>query len=209
MESPSQKFPSHLLRTSLGVDWKSNLEVLFSRGNLQTSPPEVLRTSPQESPATQMTHNGPSEQDTVPRVCERIPLPKRDQQGNFCVKVSLHRSAELPWTLPLRAERPCTGVYRLSGPKSLKRSQRESFCALQRSPRNYPRGQKIHQKPNFVYVLTSSGFFRGLFCRPPKGLCLRLFLRFGPGGSGDSCKWSLRSQPLPVSGILWSLRRLS
>ena len=38
------------------------------------------------------------------------------------------------------------------------------------------------------------GYFRGLFCRPPKRLFSRLFWDFGPEGPGDSCKWALGSQ---------------
>ena len=39
-----------------------------------------------------------------------------------------------------------------------------------------------------------SGIFETFFSRPPKRPFLRLFCDFGPGGSGDFCKWRLGSQ---------------
>ena len=65
-----------------------------------------------------------------------------------------------------------------------------------------PEKVKKYPKLDFlVYLLDFFGHFRGLFCGPPKRLFLRLFCDFGPGGPGDSCKWSLGSQIYVISWL--------
>ena len=63
-------------------------------------------------------------------------------------------------------------------------------------PENTRKSQKIPKIGLFGVFFDFFGYFGGLFCGPPKRLFLRLFCDFGPGGPGDSCKWSLRSQDL-------------
>ena len=90
--------------------------------------------------------------------------------------------------ITLRPERPFTGV---SGPSGIKkRSQKSLFGGLQKSPREYPK--KSQKYPQIGVFLNFFGYFRGLSCRPPKRLFLRLF-----GIFWDSCKWSLGSQKYP------------
>ena len=73
------------------------------------------------------------------------------------------------------------------GPKSQKNLKK----------RKYPKKSKNTRNWTFWGIFFDFlGYFRGLFCRPPKGLFLRLFCGFGPGGPRDSCKWSLGSQSL-------------
>ena len=99
-------------------------------------------------------------------------------------------------TLSLRPERPFTGVSGPSWPKIAKKSQKESFWgSAKKVPENTPKSQKIPKIGLFSVFFDFFGYFRGLFCRTPKRLFLRLFCDFGPGGPGDSCKWLLGSQP--------------
>ena len=81
------------------------------------------------------------------------------------------------------------------GPKSQKSLKKSVFGGPQKSPRKYPKKSKNTPKIGLLGVFFDFfGYFRGLFCGPPKTLFLRLFCDFGPGGPGDSCKWSLGSQ---------------
>ena len=108
--------------------------------------------------------------------------------------------------LSLRSERPFTGVSGPSGPKIAKKSQKESFWgSAKKSPKIPEKVKKYTQNWTLLGVFFDFfGYFRGLFCGPPKRLFLRLFCDFGPGGPGDSCKWSLGSQRL--SGLLLELK---
>ena len=81
------------------------------------------------------------------------------------------------------------------GPELRKKIKRGLFGGLQKSPRKYPK--KSENTQNWTLFSDLFGYFRGLFCRPPKRLFLRLFCNFGPG---DPCKWSLGSQFKNVKG---------
>ena len=98
----------------------------------------------------------------------------------------------------LRPERPFTGVSGPSGPEIPKKSRKESFWgSAKKSPKTPEKVEKYPKKSKFLYFrvfFDFFGYFRGLFCRPAKRLFSRLFWDFGPGGPGDSCKWSLGSQ---------------
>ena len=101
---------------------------------------------------------------------------------------------------PLRPERPLTGLSGPSGPKIAKKkvSKKSPFGGLQKkSPKIPEKIKKYTQKSNFrFFFFYFFVCFRGLFCRPTTRLFLRLFCDFGPGGPGDSCKWSLGSQAI-------------
>ena len=84
------------------------------------------------------------------------------------------------------------------GPKSQK-SQKGLFGCPQKSLKKIP-GKSLKTpifRPFWVF-LDFFGYFLGLFCRPAERPFWRLFCDFGPGGSGDSCKWRLGSQPKPT-----------
>ena len=101
-------------------------------------------------------------------------------------------------------------IYRslqaLRGQNRKKVSKRVFLGVCKKVPQNTRKNQKLPQKVQFWRIFDFFGYFRGLLCRPPKRLFLRLFCDFGPGGPGDSCKWSLGSQILSAddSGqLLW------
>ena len=84
------------------------------------------------------------------------------------------------------------------GPKSQKSLKKSLFGGPQKSPRKYPKKSKNTPKSPILGIFYFFRYFRGLFCGPPKRLFLRLFCDFGPGGPGDSCKWSLGSQRIHI-----------
>ena len=83
-------------------------------------------------------------------------------------------------------------ALRAQNPKKV--SKRVFLGVCKKVPENIRKSRKIPEKVQFRVFFDFFGYFRGLFCRPPKRLFLRLFWDFGPGGPGDSCKWSLGLQ---------------
>ena len=87
-----------------------------------------------------------------------------------------------------------------SEPEIPKKSRKESFWGgLQKSPRKYPKkSNKFPKNPNLGILgvfFDFFGYFRGLFCRPPKRLLSRLFWdKSGARGPGAT----------PVNGSLGS-----
>ena len=100
----------------------------------------------------------------------------------------------------LRPERPFTGVSGPCGPKIAKKSPKESFWGSAKKSPRIPEKVKKYPKNPIWGVFYFFGYFQGPFCRPPERLFWRLFCDFGPGGPGDSCKWSLGSQ-----AMVWGL----
>ena len=96
---------------------------------------------------------------------------------NFAIRATIYRS--------LRA---------LRAQNRKKVSKRVFLGVRKKVPENTRKSQKIHQKVQFWVFFDFFGYFRALFCGPPKRLFWRLFCDFGPGETGDSCKWSLGSQ---------------
>ena len=94
----------------------------------------------------------------------------------------------------LRPERSFTGVSGPSGPKIAKQSQKESFWGSAKKSPKIPEKVKNNPQSPIFCIFSFSGYIRGLFWQTPKKLFLRNFCDFGPGGPGDSCKWSLGSQ---------------
>ena len=91
---------------------------------------------------------------------------------------------------------PSDHLQESPGQKNLRKS---CLGVCKKSPEILPKSRKKTPKIGFFrvcfgYFSTFFGYFRRLICRPPKRLLLRLFCDFGPGGQGDSCKWSLGSQ---------------
>ena len=86
----------------------------------------------------------------------------------------------------LRPERPFTGVSGPSGPEIPKKSRKESFWGLQKSPRKHPKKSKNTRKsPNLVffgYFLTFSGIFGDFFADPQKDSFRDFFGISGPEG---------------------------
>ena len=80
------------------------------------------------------------------------------------------------------------------GPKSQKSLKKSLFGGPQKSLKKYPKKSKKPKKVRKSVIFDFFGYFLRLFCGPPKRLFSRLFCDFGPGGSGDSCKWRLGSQ---------------
>ena len=87
--------------------------------------------------------------------------------------------------LLLRPKRP---------PKSQKSLEKSLFGGPQKSRRKVEKYPKTPKFGFFGVLFDFWGYFRGLFCRPPKRLFSRFFWDFWPGGPGDSCKWSPGSQ---------------
>ena len=106
-----------------------------------------------------------------------------------------------PWQMQTQLAIRAT-IYRslraLRAQNRKKVSKRVFLGVRKKVPENTRKSQKIHQKVQFWVFFDFFGYFRGLFCGPPKRLFLRLFCDFGPGGPGDSCKWSLGSQDTAV-----------
>ena len=76
--------------------------------------------------------------------------------------------------------------------RALRGQNRKKVSKIWGSARKSPKmSKKLHKIGHLGVFFDFFGYFRGLFCRPPKRLFLRLFCDFGPGGPGDSCKWSL------------------
>ena len=88
--------------------------------------------------------------------------------------------------------RPSTAVSRPSGPKTTKKSPKS--LPRPSGPESQKTPEKDENKGIFRGFFDFFGYFRGLFCRPPKRRFSRLFWDFGPRGPGDSCTWSLGSQ---------------
>ena len=85
-------------------------------------------------------------------------------------------------------------LWALQARNRKKVSKRVFSGVCKKVPENTRKSQKIHKIGLFGVFFDFFGYFRGLFCRPPKRLFLRLFCNFGPGGPEGSCKWSLGSQ---------------
>ena len=98
--------------------------------------------------------------------------------------------------LTLRPEQPFTGVSRPSRPEIPKKPQKESlFFCCRKSPK-LPKKVKKYPKLGFFWgIFDFFEYFRRLFGRPPKGLCLRRFCGFGPRGPGDSRSRSGSAKP--------------
>ena len=81
-----------------------------------------------------------------------------------------------------------------------KKVSKKVFLGVRREKsQKYPKKSKNTDFQTFLGIFRLFGYFLRLFCGPPKGPFLRLFCDFGPGGSGDSCKWLLGSQ----AGVLY------
>ena len=86
-------------------------------------------------------------------------------------------------------------IYRSLRAQNRKKVSKRVFWGVRKKvPENTRKSQKIPKIGLFGVFFDFFGYFRGLFCGPPKRLFLRLFCDSGPGGPGDSCKWSLGSQ---------------
>ena len=83
-------------------------------------------------------------------------------------------------------------ALRARNPKEV--SKRVFLGVCKKVPENTRKSRKTPPKCLILVFFDFFGYFRGLFCRPPKRLFLRLFGDFGPRGPGDSCKWLLGSQ---------------
>ena len=86
-------------------------------------------------------------------------------------------------------------IYRSLRAQNRKKVSKRVFLGVRKKvPENTRKSQKIPKIGLFGVFFDFFRYSRGLFCGPPKRLFLRLFCDFGPGGPGDSCKWSLGSQ---------------
>ena len=94
----------------------------------------------------------------------------------------------------LRPEPPFTGVSGPSGPEIAKKSQKRSFWGSAEKSQKIPGQSKNTDFRTFLGIFRFFRVFSGTFLRTPKRTFLRLFCDFGPGGSGDSCKWRLGAQ---------------
>ena len=103
-------------------------------------------------------------------------------------------------SLALRPEPPFTGVSEPSGPEISQKSLKKGLFGG-----SGEKSQKIPEKSKntnfrafwgiFSVFLDFSGIFWDFSPDPPKKTLFETFLRyFGPGLSGDSCKWRLGSQ---------------
>ena len=88
------------------------------------------------------------------------------------------------------------------GPKSQKGLKKSLLGGSAKGPRKYP-----EKYPKLDFFRYFAGIFGDFFADPPKGLFLRPFWDFGPGGPGDSCEWSLGSQVLALS-LVWFAGKL-
>ena len=91
---------------------------------------------------------------------------------------------------------PSDHLQESPGPKS-QESLEKSWGSAKRSPKIPEKVENTPKSPNlglFRVFFDFFGYFRRLFCGPPKRLFSRLFWDFGPGAPGDSCKWSVGSQ---------------
>ena len=95
----------------------------------------------------------------------------------------------------MRPEPPFTGVsLRTLRARNRKKVSKKVFLGVRRKvPKNTRKSLKIPKKVRKSVFFDFSGYFLRLFCGPPKRPFLRLFCDFGPGKSGDSCKWRLGS----------------
>ena len=88
------------------------------------------------------------------------------------------------------------------GPNRKKNSLKKNlFGGLQKSSRKYP---KESRKEDFLghFKNYSFFFFSGTFLQTPTKTSFEIFFfGFGPGGSGDSCKWLLGSQDLVLDAL--------
>ena len=79
--------------------------------------------------------------------------------------------------------------------RNRKKVSKKVFLGVRRKvSKNTRKSPKIPKKVRKSVFFDFFGYFLRLFCGPPKRPFLRLFCGFGPGGSGDSCKWRLGSQ---------------
>ena len=97
-------------------------------------------------------------------------FPKKSLRGNSCLS-----------TAPTICD-PSDHLQESPGPPGPKsqKSLKKSLGGLQKkSPRKYPKKSKQRpKKSTFGYFFDFFRYFWGLFCRPPKRLFLRRFLRF-------------------------------
>ena len=107
-----------------------------------------------------------------------VKLAKGDTSSCIATRAATYRSLR---TLRARNRKKRKGSFKILGVRR-KVSKKPEKC------------QKIPIFGQFWVFLDFFRYFLGLFCAPPKRPFLRLFCDFGPGGSGDSCKWRLGSQ---------------
>ena len=78
-------------------------------------------------------------------------------------------------------------------------SKKGHFGGPQKSLKKYPEKSKNTDFRTFLGIFRFFRVFSGTFVQTRKKTFLRFFCDFGPGGSGDSCKWRLGSQPeMPI-----------
>ena len=100
---------------------------------------------------------------------ERLPVLERADSASGSGGRRRHKM------VTLRPERPFTGVSGRSAAKITKKSQKESFLgSAKKSPKIT---EKVEKYPGFYFwgIFRLFRVFSGTFCRPPKGLFLRLF----------------------------------
>ena len=96
--------------------------------------------------------------------------------------------------------------------RNRKKVSKKVFLGVRRKvSKNTRKSLKIPKKVRKSVFLDFFGYFFRLLCGPLERPFLRLFCDFGPGGSGDFCKWRLGSQPekillfiVPQKCLPWS-----
>ena len=110
------------------------------------------------------------------------------------------RSPEIPYTMhPLKKSPNLQKSPSPLGPKSQKSLKKGVFGGLAKSlkknPKKPKKSQTIPKKVRKSVFWDFFGYFLRLCSRPPQKTLFEIFCDFGPGRSGDSCKWQSWRKP--------------